>query len=190
MSATTKSASSKKAKCPKPEPAPVVETPVVETPVIETPTQEGGSSAESQKVKRHFTLMDVREGGPDGKQVEFDATKRYSGTSPSGAARKAAYQIFDKLYGKSKDSVTALVSVREIPRGRQKKEVLEAALKKAKVYSYVLTRTSTEDREPAKFGVGTDGSAKTTVTFPYKMSVRAHRPEKASEEPATLAQTE
>lgn len=188
MSAATKTASPKKAKCPKPAPEPVapVETPVIETP----PVQEGGASA-AEKAKRHFTLMDVREGGVDGKQVEFDAQKRYTGTSPSGAARKAAYQIFDKLYGKSKDSVSAMVSVREIPRGRQKKEVLEAALAKAKVYSYLLTRTSTDDREPAQFGKAEDGSAKTTVTFPYTMSVRAYRPDKkASEEPATMAHTE
>lgn len=189
MSAT-KTASTKKTKTPKPAP---VEAPVVEAPVIETPpAQEGGAAAEeAHKNKRHFTLMDVREGGPDGKQVEFDAHKRFAGTSPSGAARKAAYQIFDKLYGKSKDSVSALVSVREIPRGRQKKEVLEAALAKAKVYSYLLTRTSTDDREPAKFGKAEDGSPKTTVTFPYTMSVRAYRPDKkAPEEPATMAHAE
>lgn len=188
--AATKTASPKKTKTPKPAPEPA--TPVVEAPVIETPpAQEGGAAEEAHKNKRHFTLMDVREGGPDGKQVEFDAHKRYAGTSPSGAARKAAYQIFDKLYGKSKDSVSALVSVREIPRGRQKKEVLEAALAKAKVYSYLLTRTSTDDREPAKFGKAEDGSAKTTVTFPYTMSVRAYRPDKKTlEEPATLAHSE
>jgi hypothetical protein len=125
------------------------------------------------RTKRVFTVVSVHENDLSGKPLEFDDTKRYFGTSPSGAARKAAYQIIDKVYGKDKDVATVLLSVREHPKGRLSKAELEEKLASTKKYSYTLTRTSAKDREPTTFG--SSGDTKTTVAFPFTMAVKAFK---------------